>query len=195
MTQRLAALLAAAAVAGCGPHPASDQPQAVRHGQAPGSAAAVAPPPSAPPADAQAFVDRAAAADAFELQAAKLALQRSREPRVRAFAGMMARDHTRSSDELAKAISESGETLVPAAALPADAQKLVLELTTVDQTAFDKTSVRTQIDAHEKALQTLQGYSETGEVPSLKAFATNATGAVQAHYEAARRLQQELESR
>jgi putative membrane protein len=188
------ALLAALALCACTRSPA-EAPREVSLQEAPAKPAAVTVPPETPKPDDQLFVDAAAGTDMFELQAADLALARSKTPAVRQFAAMMVRDHRHSAAELKKALAESGKTLVPAAALPDERQNDVLKLTTAELPAFDETYLKTQVEAHEDALQALQRYAETGDTPSLKAFASNTVAAVQLHHDHARKLLAQVEAR
>jgi putative membrane protein len=190
---RSAALVAILGLAACSRGP-GEQPRSVELRQPPTRPAAVTTPPETPPAEDQAFVNAAAGTDMFELQAANLALTRSKTPAVRRFAAMMLRDHRHSSAELQKALAEAEKTLVPAAALPPERQKDVLKLTTAELPDFDETYMKTQVEAHEDALQVLQHYAETGQTTSLKAFAGNTVAAVQLHHDHARQLLAQLEA-
>src|SRR5687768_1429539 len=192
--RRPAALLAILALCACTRSP-GEEPREVSLQEAPAKPAAVTVPPEAPKPDDQLFVDAAAGTDMFELQAADLALARSKTPAVRQFAAMMVRDHRHSSAELKKALAESGKSLVPAAALPAERQKDVLNLTTAELPEFDETYLKAQVEAHEDALQALQRYAETGEVASLKAFASSTVAAVQLHHDHAKKLLEQVEAR
>jgi putative membrane protein len=65
---------------------------------------------------AQDFVPAAAQADLYELQAAQIAVQRSKTPEVSGFAQMMIKDHTRSMADM-KALLAKAQ---PAVLLPAN---------------------------------------------------------------------------
>jgi putative membrane protein len=191
---RAACLLALLVLSGCTRSP-GEAPREVSLQQASSKPAAATAPPQTRPADDQAFVDAAAATDMFELRSAELALARSKTPAVRQFAAMMVRDHRQSSAELNQALAEAGQDLVPAAALPGDKQADVLRLTTAELAQFDDAYLRSQVKAHEQALQTLQRYAQAGQVVSLKAYAGKAAGTVRQHHEHARTLLSRVESR
>ena len=79
--------------------------------------------------NAQDYVTKAAHADMLEVAAAKVALDRSSNADVKAFAREMVADHTKSSDELKSALNSLRKlTLTPPAALPDDMQKIVDDL-------------------------------------------------------------------
>jgi putative membrane protein len=153
--------------------------------------AAVAPP--SPVASAADFVAKAAASDLFEVMAGQTAQARATSNPVKDFAAMMVRDHTKSSQDLKKAIAEAGRSLPAPAGLAADQQAKLTELSTGPSTAFDKAYMRSQLDAHQTALAVLQRYAQDGDVPSLKAFAGQALGVVQHHLQEARQLHAQLE--
>ena len=138
------------------------------------------------------FVNKAAASDMFEIAAAKVALQRSTNAQVKKFAQMMVDDHTKSSADLKKAISESGQSLTPPAALPQDLQGKVDDLSKADAKDFDKNYMDNQVDAHQNTLNVLQRYAQDGDVPALKTFAANTAPKVQEHYDKAKTLRDAL---
>jgi len=186
-----AALLA---LAGCGPsgQERSKAAAAKEAGKSPHvSSATISPPPA--PASPEDFVAKASASDLFEVQAAQLAEARASNPAVKSFAAIMRRDHTRSSQDLKKAIAESGRSLVGASALNAEQQKALADITTAAPADFDRTYMESQVKAHGQALALMQAYAEQGDVPSLKAFASQASSAVQHHYQQARALAEQLQ--
>ena len=145
----------------------------------------VAPPAAVP--SAQAFVARAAAADAFGIASGRLAQERARKTEVRAFAAVLAADHAASSEKLARAVTESGYALtVPGAA--AD----LAQLQAAPQADFDRRFLEAQVGAHEQARALLQTYAADGDVPSLKAFAAEAAGGVRQRLAQARGLLEQL---
>lgn len=155
------------------------------------SSATVAPPPT--PASPEDFVAKASASDLFEVQAAQLAEGRAANPAVKSFAAMMRRDHTLSSQDLKKAIVESGQSLVGASAVTPEQRKALDDLTTAAPADFDRIYMESQAKAHGQALALMQVYSEQGDVASLKAFASQASGVVQHHYKQARTLAEQLQ--
>jgi putative membrane protein len=188
------AMAAFLALAACGQGP-GNEPRAVEDKQPPTRPAAVTVPPPAPTMDDQAFVAAAAGTDAFELQAAQVAVGRSNNRSVRDFAFMMIRDHKHSSNELAKAVAEAEKPVALSATMPPPRQQALSDLAAAGPADFDRTYLRTQVEAHEDALKVLQTYSEIGQTTSLKAFASNTVGAVQHHHDQARRLQSQLEAK
>ena len=133
------------------------------------------------------FVAKAGASDMFEVEAAKVAEKRSTNPEVKKFAAEMITAHTKSTAALKKAIADSGQTaLAPPAALPADLQGKLDDLTKADN--FDVAYLDNQVDAHQSALNLMQRYAQDGDVPAIKAFAAATAPVVQQHYDHAKTL-------
>ncbi|MET0293778.1 MAG: DUF4142 domain-containing protein, partial [Phenylobacterium sp.] len=178
-------LLAAAAVLGlsaCGPqNPDQDAGAPAAQAPLPEPAAATAPIAMA----AADYVAQAGAGDMYEIEASRLALQGAKNAEVKAFAQMMIADHTQSTADLATAISQSGQTLSPPAAMPADRQAL-LDVLNAAGDRFDAAYLTQQVQAHEQALKLHQSYAQHGDVASLKAFAAAATPVGHRHHDPVR---------
>lgn len=138
------------------------------------------------------FVAKAAASDMFEVDAGKLAEKRSANPQVKQFAAMMVKDHTKTTDELKKAIAASGQSIAPPTVLPNDKQDALNDLTKADAKDFDRRYMDGQVDAHQAALNLLQRYAQDGDVPQIKAFAASTAPAVQQHYDRAKTIRDAL---
>ncbi len=130
------------------------------------------------------FVAKAAASDMFEVEAAKLAQTKAKNPGVKKFADEMVTAHTKSTADLKKAIADSGQTLALPTALPKDLQDKLSDLGKAE--TFDKAYMDNQVDAHQAALDVLQRYAQDGDVPVIKAFAAATAPTVQQHLEKAR---------
>jgi putative membrane protein len=138
------------------------------------------------------FVEKAAASDMFEIEAAKLAQQRSKNADVKAFADMMIKDHTKSTNDLKAAIQASGQNLAPPAALPQDKQDALNDLKNATDVDFDRKYMEGQVDAHQSALNLLQRYAQDGDVAQIKAFAASVAPVVQQHYDRAKSIRDAL---
>jgi putative membrane protein len=179
------AALSALIVAACSkPAPKTDAPA---DSAAPAAAPAATPAP--PPMTAADFVTKAASTDMFEIAEAKMAEKKAMSPDVKSFAAMMIKDHTKSTADLKAAIAKSGQSLTLPAALPADLQGKVDDLSKTSGADFDKTYITQQVDAHTTALGVMQGYAMGGDVPALKDFAGATSKVVQGHLDMANKLQ------
>ncbi|HYD23736.1 MAG TPA: DUF4142 domain-containing protein [Croceibacterium sp.] len=183
MQIRLSIVSAAAlALAACGSNddaaPAADDT----------ATADVAAEPAAPDATtAQGFTDTVAASDMYELEAAKLAQEMGTGEKVKAFAAMMATDHTKSSADLKAAAGESDPPVTVAPALTAKQQGDLDALRSAGDN-FDTVYAQQQVAAHEQALALLQAYGADGDSAPLKAFATATAMVVEHHLDEARTL-------
>jgi putative membrane protein len=154
--------------------------------QAPDANPAATIPTPANEASVPDFVAKAAASNMYEIEAAKLAQAKAKNAEVKKFAAMMVADHTKSSADLNKAIADSGQTITPPAALPADLQNKLDDLNKAPE--FDKAYVDNQVDAHQDTLNLLQRYAQDGDVPAIKTFAANTAPVVQKHYDEVKTL-------
>jgi putative membrane protein len=131
------------------------------------------------------FVDAAASTDMFEIQAARLAEKRSKNPDVKAFAAMMIHDHTQSTAALKAAIKATGATLSLPTDLPADKKSKLDELTSAAPADFDKAYMQSQVLAHQDALTIMKAYGANGDSPQIKDFANQTATVVQMHLDKA----------
>jgi putative membrane protein len=181
------AALAAISLAACGQKTdANGAATPAEQAATPNANPAATVPTAADETQAATFVDKAAASDMFEIEAAKLAQTKSSNAEVQAFADMMIKDHTKSTADLKKAIVDSGAAVTPPAALPADMQSKLDALKA--SATFDKDYVSGQVDAHQQALDLLQRYAQDGDTPAIKAYAAATAPVVQTHLDHAKSL-------
>ena len=129
----------------------------------------------------QQFANAAASTDAYEIAAAKLAKDKATTQGLKDFAAMMIKDHTDSTAKLKEAAGKASPRITPDATLT-DEQKANLEtLRDAKGADFDSAYKSQQVAAHQKALGAMQGYASTGDVPTLKDFATKTATVVQSH--------------
>jgi putative membrane protein len=175
---------AALALGACGSNDAADEPVA----ETPATDAAL--PTETPTSDTstpQGFVDTVAASDMFEIEAAKLAQQMGKSDKVKAFAAMMIKDHTTSSDKLKAAVAEAGTGLTVAPALTPVQQADLDQLRGAGEN-FDAMYAQGQVDAHEAALGLLQAQAQSNTVEPLKTFAADTATVVEGHLSRARAM-------
>jgi putative membrane protein len=183
--RRLLLGAALAGLAACGPqNPEQDAGAPAAQHPAPEPAASTAPIVMA----AADYVASAAAGDLYEIESSRLALQNARNPEVKAFAQMMVDEHTKSSADLKTAMAQSGQTLTEPAGLPPDRQALIDALNAAGSNGFDAAYLTQQVQAHEAALKLHQTYAQSGDVASLRAFASATVPLIQRHLDAVRQL-------
>lgn len=125
------------------------------------------------------FVTKAAMGGLFEVEASKLALQKSTNPEVLAFAERMIKDHTAANAQLKAIARRHGNGEIVARKLDKKHQEKLAKLSASDD--FDDDYLDMQEDAHEKAIDLFEDYAAMGENPELKAFAQKTLPKLRAH--------------
>jgi putative membrane protein len=143
---------------------------------------------------ADVFATKMADSDMFEIEAAKLAAQRSTNPSVKKFAMMMETAHKKTSDGLKSAISASGVAFTAPTMLSKEMQDELDDLSKADAKDFDKEYADAMVDAHQSALNLLQRYAQDGDTPALKTFAAETAPKVQEHLNMAEGLKKGFET-
>lgn len=132
---------------------------------------------------AAAFVDNAAQSDMYETQASQIALERSKSPKIKAFARMMIKAHAGTTAELKSIVNggKAGDAKLPEA-LDNRRQGLIDNLKSASADDFDARYVDQQTAAHHEAETLMGGYGGAGQNADLKAFAAETKPKVTAHY-------------
>lgn len=177
--------VAVLALAACGRQSAEQDAGAPAAAAPPAEPAAAAAPLAMAASD---YVANAAVGDLYEIEAARVAQQKSPTEEVKALAEMISTDHAKSSADLQTAIAQSGESLTAPTALPADKQALIDALNAASAAAFDGLYLTQQVQAHQQALTLHQSYAQNGDAASLKAFASATAPVIQRHLDQVRQL-------
>lgn len=144
------------------------------------------------PANGQQFAMMAAASDMYEIEAGRLAAEKSQNAGIKELAAMIVTDHEKATAGLKTAAAAATPAITVTPAMNPEQTAMIAALRSANGTAFDRAYIDQQVMAHQKALTLLQGYSVNGEMPGLKAHAAAATAPVQQHLERAQQLQQQL---
>lgn len=136
---------------------------------------------AAPAVTGQEFADTVAASDAYEIAAGKLAQEKATDPALKQFGAMMVKDHTASTAKLKAAAAKASPAVTPSPALTAEQEAMLKTLRDAKGADFDNAYRTQQIAGHQKALTALQTYQSSGDVASLKQFASDASAVVQSH--------------
>lgn len=139
------------------------------------------------PGSPQEFVTMTAASDMYEIEAANLAQENGTSQEVKDFAAMMIEDHNTSTENLKAAAAEAQPALTVEPALTPEHESNLEALRNAGEN-FDTVYAQQQVAAHEKTLNMLRSYAETGEVEPLQTFASNTADVVEGHLEQAREL-------
>ncbi|MFN3522547.1 MAG: DUF4142 domain-containing protein [Phenylobacterium sp.] len=138
--------------------------------------------------DTGAFVKNACIGDLYEIDAAKLALQRSRTDEVRSFAQMMVDHHMTAAHQMVSALKSSEVTrqysdLKPTTELDERRKGMIEHLEKAPDQSFDDMYLDQQKMAHQEAIALHKGYAESGDNAQLRSVAAGALPMVQRHLE------------
>ena len=124
------------------------------------------------------FVTKAGQAGMFEIQTSELAVKRSKNPEIVAFAKRMIHDHKAAATKL-KAVAAKDHIKVPVT-LNDDMKGKYDDLNKKGDD-FDAKYVHLQVDAHNDAVNLFTDQSNNGEEPKLKDFAGKTLPTLQMH--------------
>jgi putative membrane protein len=127
------------------------------------------------------FVTAAAESDMYEVEAARIAEQRSGNADVKKFAEKMVAAHTATTKKLKAILAANKLDIAPPATLDDRHQGLIDELRGAKDADFDGRYLSQQVDAHKEALILMQGYAKDGGVAPVRKFAAKTAPAVQSH--------------
>jgi putative membrane protein len=144
--------------------------------------------PAAVPTTAQGFVNAAAASDKFEIESSKLAAGSAQSAAVKAFAAKMISAHTASTAKLKSTVAGMNPPLTIDDTLSADQQQKLDALKAAHGADFDTAYKTAQVDAHQAALDALNGYAASGDNAQLKTLAKGMVPTVTAHLNMAKGL-------
>ncbi len=125
------------------------------------------------------FVEKATLSNMFEVEAAKIALERSQVQAVKDFAQMMHDGHTASITELGTL--STAAAVAPPIALDNDHTGKLEALRNASVEDFDDVYIDQQTEVHENTLNLLKDYASNGKDAGLQAFAMKMAPTVEAH--------------
>jgi len=132
------------------------------------------------------FVSDAGMAGLAEVQMANVALQKSENPEVKAFAQRMVTDHTASNQQLSQLATMKG--LVLPAELAGEHQSGLQHLQGLSAAEFDRAYMQHMVSDHKKTVQLFQQGSAQAQDAEIKAFATKNLPILQQHLQLAQQL-------
>jgi putative membrane protein len=138
--------------------------------------------------DAMTFVRMATASDSFEIQSSQLALQRSSDPRVRAFAQHMVNDHSMTSAALSQSAPMQVAFTSPFGLLDPKHAAMLSQLAALSGPSFDRLYAQMQLAGHREAVALFSSYGATGDDARLVSFARTTLPRLRHHLAMARRL-------
>ena len=136
--------------------------------------------PPKPPPPASAFAAQVSTGNMFEIDSSKLAMSRSKNDAILAFATTMVADHTDAAAKFKKAIAEA-EVKEPPAELDARHKAVLDNLSKQDAAGFDKAYIQAQYEAHVATVELFESYAFSGDNARMKQFAQELLPVVRAH--------------
>lgn len=127
------------------------------------------------------FVTNAAIGGMYEVEAGRIAAERSKNPGIRALGQTMTTDHGKAGEEL-KSIAAAGNFTVPTA-LDERHQGLIDNLRGATDQDFDRVYLQQQEAAHNETIMLLETYGRMGDNEGLKGWAAKALPVVRHHAE------------
>jgi putative membrane protein len=131
----------------------------------------------------QAFVTKAANSNMFEIQSSQLAEKKSKNQDIKQLAQMLVADHKKLGSQFKSVVKES-KAKAPQT-LDADAANKLSQLKTAAGTDFDRVYLQDQLDGHQEAVDLFTAYSENGDNPALKSWASKTLPTLKEHLQKA----------
>ena len=153
--------------------------------QAPDAGAKDPMPPGAGTSGDKIFAEKAAMGSQMEIEAGKIALKKSSDEKVKAFAQQLISDHTKASEDLKAAASQEGIT-VPASIDPKH-QGMLDKLNGLSGAQFDAAFKAQMIEDHRKDIAMFEKQSASGE-SAVDKFASSTLPTLKQHLKMAEEL-------
>ena len=125
------------------------------------------------------FVLKAAVGGMMEVDAATLALQKSKNPKIKEFAQLMLTDHTKANEELK--IIATGKGLGLPASYPVAEKAHMDQMKSLKEDGFDRHYIKMMVDDHIKTLDLFRKAKLFTDA-DLKAFATKTLPVLEGHF-------------
>jgi putative membrane protein len=132
------------------------------------------------PTMAMPYVMKAGASDLYEIQSSRLALQKSRDQRVRSLAQMLITHHQMTTRDLTAAARRAGMRPRPPMLEPHQAA-MIADLRRATARGFDRAFLDQQRTAHMEALNLHRTYARNGDRPALRMAADKTVPIIQRH--------------
>jgi len=137
------------------------------------------------------FVTEAANSGVYETQVAQVAEKRAQSPEVKAYAGMLLREHEKSNDALKKLAASKSMTLPRE--LPHEFRGRVQGFEREDVGSFDREFLqKLGLDDHDKSIELFERAADRATSVELKNFAKAQLPVLRKHRERAQELMEKL---
>lgn len=131
------------------------------------------------------FVTMAKSGNMFEIQSSRLALEKSKDDRIKQFAQRMTDDHTKAGEQLDRLVQgdRGSGSLEPQHA------QMLQQLQGASGSEFDRLYVQMQTQSHQQTVDLFESYARNGEDAQLKQFAEQTLPTLQDHLRTIQQLQ------
>ncbi|HLI77483.1 MAG TPA: DUF4142 domain-containing protein [Acidobacteriaceae bacterium] len=136
------------------------------------------------------FMETASQGNVTEVELGKLALKKSQNPDVRAFAERMIKDHTMLGKKMAPLMADAG--LKPSVSMNTEHQHLYNKLNGLSGAEFDKEYVKAMDEDHHEDLKEFQKEVSSTEVPQIKTTVSAGEKVIAEHTKMADELSQKM---
>lgn len=137
---------------------------------------------------AQAFVNKVAASDRFEIEASKLGPSSAASAQVMDFSRQLVAAHTASTTKLKAIVAKDASGIVIKDQLSPAQQATLEDMKSKKGYIFDAAYLAALTYGHDQALTELKNYAASGDNPALKEFAAGLIPTVTEHLEKAKSL-------
>ncbi len=126
------------------------------------------------------YVMTSGASDLYEITSSRTVLESTGDPKVRQFAQMMIRHHTKSTADVKAAAARARVRVAPPMLTPAQ-NEMVAQLRQETGVARDQAYIAQQRQSHGQALAVQEAYAKEGTAAPLKAAAAKIVPVVKSH--------------
>ena len=139
--------------------------------------------------DSALFIKEAGTGGLMEVRMANIALKNAADPKVKAFAQQMVKDHGQANRELA-AIARKAGVIIPTAIIPEKKAHIDM-LRKLSGAAFDRQYMDMMVKDHQKTVELYKSGQDVNK-DDLVAFAKKTTPVIEKHYNMAKEIQASL---
>jgi putative membrane protein len=127
------------------------------------------------------FAKTVATSDMFEIESSKLAEQKARDAKIKSYARLMVKDHSKTSAQLKQTLAKAKMNVELPAQLDAKHAQKLKDLQGASGDGFDQMYQQAQVEAHQEAVNLFQTYAANGDNKDLKRFASKTLPHLKAH--------------
>lgn len=137
------------------------------------------------------FVLKSSESNLVEIELGKLAQKQSSNDRVREFGAKMAKDHGKTSDELADIAKKNGFAMAKEASK--EHKDMCEKLKKISGADFDRQYMTGQVKAHRSAVKLFTDQAKNGQNADLRSFASKTLPTIEEHLKMAEEIARTLD--